>query len=98
MEMENLIKLKKTLNKIYPISENFIVEIGKSYKITCFGSDQTSKKTLLVILNNEYILRLPNKYPNKITEKEITVYNTNSQRKLNVIYTGNTFIYYINFE
>ncbi len=71
MEMENLIKLKKTLNKIYPISENFIVEIGKSYEITCFGSDQTSlfkKKTLLVILNNEYILRLPNIYPNKITE------------------------------
>lgn len=29
MEMENL-------NKIYPISENFIVEIGKSYKITFF--------------------------------------------------------------
>jgi len=96
MEVENLIKLKKTLNKIYPISENFIVEIGKSYKITCFGSDQ--KKTLLVILNNEYILRLPNIYPNKITEKEITVYNTNSQRKLNVICTGDTFIYYINFE
>ena len=81
--------------------ENFIAEVGKSYEITCFGSDKTSlfkKKALLVILNNKYILRLPDIYPNKITEKEITVYNKNSQRKLNVIFTGNTFVYYINFE
>lgn len=102
MEMENLIKLKNILNKIVnddicilPISRNEI-EVGKSYKLTCFG--KINGKTLDAVLNDDYnddyILRFLNKYPNKITEKEITMYNTNSKNQLNLIYNGEKFVYY----
>ncbi|KAE9521662.1 hypothetical protein AGLY_017958 [Aphis glycines] len=78
MEMENFKELLNKCNTQYEFVKICDLEQGKKYEVTCFEN-----------INTKFVnIKLPNIYPNKITEKEITVYNTNSQRKLNVIYTG----------
>ena len=88
MEMENF---KATLNKINN-EHNFIkcsdLEQGKPYVVKCFKKiDTMFGKRLSVVLNDDDLLTLPDRYTNEFTEEQITMYNDkNSKIKFNLIY------------
>lgn len=91
--MENF---KDALNKInngYTFIKCNYLEQGKPYKVNKFIKIDTKfGKRLSVVLNDEYMLNLPDRYTNEFTENEITCYNTNSETKFNLIYNGETFL------
>lgn len=87
MEMENF---KDGLNKInngYTFIKFNDLEQGKPYKVNRFIKIDTKfGKRLAVVLNDEYMLNLPDRYTNELTENKITLYNTSLDTRLNLIY------------
>lgn len=83
---------KESLNKIktgYTFITFKDLEQGKPYEINSFQKIKSKfGKKLSVILNDDLMLILPDRFTDEYTDKQITWYNTTTENKLNLIYKG----------
>jgi len=87
MEMENFKDNLNKMNNGYTFIKFNDLEQGKPYKVNKFIMIDTKfGKRISVVLNDEYMLNLPERYTNEFTENKITWYNTSSKTRLNLIY------------
>lgn len=87
--MENFKDILNKINNGHTFIKFNDLEQGKPYKVNSFEKINTKfGKKLSVVLNDEFILSLPERYTNAFTEKQITLYNTSSDKNLNLIYNG----------
>jgi len=92
MEMENFKELLNKCNTQYEFVKLCDLEQEKKYDVTMFNIEENETRS--VILDNKYILVLPDIYIDAILIESIFFYNTNPQIKYKLFYNQSN-IYWI---